>query len=270
MRTPSSMKRLVIAAFLFPMISAASNPVWQDEFNQPVGTGPDPAKWVYDLGDNGWGNKELQAYTSSRENSFVVADPDATDGRALVLKAVRDPAGGYTSARLRTQGKFSTGYGRIEARLKLPQGQGIWPAFWMLGANIAEVPWPACGEIDIVELIGHQPGTLYGTLHGPGYSGQHGINQFTLLPSGEIFADAYHVFAVEWRRGRIEWLLDGKIYHRLTPADLPPGTKWVFDDAKFFLLLNLAVGGLWPGYPDATTKFPQEYRIDYVRVYRHE
>jgi beta-glucanase (GH16 family) len=259
----------LLTSFLLAMSSPASTPVWQDEFNQPVGSGPDLTKWVHDLGDNGWGNKELQYYTDSRENSFIVADPEAEDGRALVLKAVRTAAGGYTSARLKTHGKFSTGYGRIEARLKLPKGQGIWPAFWMLADNIGAVPWPACGEIDIMEMIGHQPGTLYGTLHGPGYSAAAGLVKSTQLPAGATFADAYHVFAVDWRPGRIEWLLDGRLFHTLTPADLPAGTRWVFDDTPFFLLLNLAVGGLWPGYPDATTQFPQEYRVDYVRVYRH-
>ena len=249
---------------------ATVRPVWQDEFDQPVGTGPDPAKWAYDLGDNGWGNKELQTYTDSRENSFVTADPEATGGHALVLKAVRTPAGGYTSARLNTQGRFSTTHGRIEVRLKLPRGQGIWPAFWMLGDGFGRVPWPVCGEIDIMEMIGHQPGTLYGTLHGPGYSAAEGLVKSTVLPGGAAFADAYHVFAVDWRAGRIDWLLDGQVFHTLTPANLPTGTRWVFDDTPFFLLMNLAVGGLWPGYPDDTTRFPQEYRIDYVRVYRHE
>ncbi|HEX2861949.1 MAG TPA: glycoside hydrolase family 16 protein [Lacunisphaera sp.] len=241
--------------------------VWQDEFNQPLGSGPDPARWVHDLGDNGWGNKELQNYTESRENSAVVADADASHRRALLIRAVRTPSGGYTSARLKTQGKFSTMRGRIEARLRLPQGQGIWPAFWMLGDGFGTIPWPDCGEIDIVEMIGHQPGTLYGTLHGPGYSAAAGLAKSVNLPGGAIFADAYHVFAVDWRPGRIDWILDGSVYHSLTPADLPAGTKWVFDDTPCFLLLNLAVGGVWPGYPDATTQFPQEYRIDYVRVY---
>jgi beta-glucanase (GH16 family) len=200
-------------------------------------------------------------------NSFIVADPAATDGRALVLRAVRTSTGGYTSARLKTQGKFAAGFGRIEARLKLPRGQGIWPAFWLLGDNIEDVPWPACGEIDIVELIGHEPGTLYGTLHGPGYSAQHGLTKFTVLPNHATFSESYHVFAIDWHPGRIDWLLDGKIFHTRTTADVPPGTKWVFDGMKGFLLLNLAVGGAWPGYPDSTTQFPQEYRIDYVRVY---
>jgi beta-glucanase (GH16 family) len=250
------------------MIATASPPIWQDEFNQPVGSGPDPAKWVHDVGDDGWGNRELELYTESRENSEIVADPDATDGRALVLRAVRTPAGGYTSARIKSRGRFATGYGRIEARLKLPRGQGIWPAFWMLGDHIDRVPWPACGEIDIMELIGHQPDTLYGTLHGPGYSGKHGISKSVVVP-GAALGDAYHVFAVDWTPGRIVWLIDGRAYQTVTPADLPAGAQWVFDGIQCFLLFNLAVGGLWPGYPDATTQFPQEYRIDYVRVYRH-
>lgn len=244
--------------------------VWHDEFDRPVGGGPDPARWSYDLGASGWGNAELQAYTDSRENCVIVEDPAASHGRALLIRAVRTPAGGYTSARLNTQGKFSITHGRVEARLRLPRGQGIWPAFWMLGDGFGRVPWPACGEIDIMEMVGHQPGTLYGTLHGPGYSAGAGLTRSIELPAGAAFADTYHVFAVDWRPGRIDWLLDGRVYHSLTPASLPPGTKWVFDDTAYFVLLNLAVGGKWPGYPDATTQFPQEYRVDYVRVYRHE
>lgn len=240
---------------------------WQDEFNQPIGSGVDPAKWVHDLGDNGWGNKELQTYTADRANCEVIEDPGASNGRALVLRAMRNPDGSYTSARLKTHGKFAVRYGLIEARLKLPRGQGIWPAFWMLGENVEAVPWPACGEIDIVELIGNKPGTLHGTVHGPGYSGGMGVGRFIELPNGEAFSDAYHTFAVDWRPGHIDWLLDGKIYQTLTPADLPAGAKWVFDDAKFFILFNLAVGGAWPGYPDTSTELPQEYRIDYVRVH---
>ena len=252
------------------MTSITFPPYWQDEFNQPPGTGPDPNKWVLDLGTSGWGNRELQTYTASRENSYIVADSDATNGRALVLRTVKTAAGGYTSARLKTHGKFATGHCRVEARIKLPHGKGIWPAFWMLGDNFDEVSWPACGEIDIVELIGHKPDTLYSALHGPGYSGQHGLTKSTVLPTGAIFSDAYHVFTVDWRPGRIDWFLDSRIYHTATPTDLPLGTKWIFDNKSFFILLNLAVGGIWPGYPDNTTRFPQEYRIDYVRVYRPE
>jgi beta-glucanase (GH16 family) len=248
-------------------LSLSAAPVWQDDFNQPAGTAPDPGRWTYDLGDNGWGNAELQRYTDSRENSFVVDDPEATDGKALVIRAVREGAGQPTSARLKTQGKFAPTYGRIEARMKLPRGQGIWPAFWMLGESITATGWPRCGEIDIMEVVGHEPHRLHGTLHGPGYSGKEGLNQSTLLPAGRTLSDAYHVFSVEWSPGKIVWFLDGRSFHVLTPESLPRGAAWVFDDAPFFLILNLAVGGHWPGYPDATTVFPQELRVDYVRVH---
>gem|GEM_PF-6036308 len=146
--------------------------LWQDTFAQPLGSPPDPSKWTHDLGDHGWGNAELQAYTDSPANASIVADPDATGGRALAIRALRDEASGrITSARIKTQGKFATRFGRIEARLKLPSGQGIWPAFWTLGETIAEAGWPACGEIDIMEHLGHEAGKVYGTIHGPGHSG---------------------------------------------------------------------------------------------------
>ena len=260
----------VLATQLLSMTSFASPLLWQDDFNQPAGTGPNPAVWTHDLGDNGWGNAELEDYTDSRVNSFVADDPEATDGKALVIRAVRTADGRYTSARIKTQGKYAATSGRIEARMKLPHGQGIWPAFWMMGQNIDRHPWPACGEIDIMEVPGHQPGKLHSTIHGPGYSGKHGIGKSVDLPTGETFGDAYHVFAVDWSPGKIAWLLDGRIYQTLTPASLPADAKWVFDGAPFFLLFNLAIGGHWPGYPDATTKFPQELRLDYVRVYRLE
>lgn len=249
-------------------VPAAGPLLWSDEFDQPLGTGPDLTRWAHDLGASGWGNAELQDYTATRENSVVVADPAASHGRALAIRAVRGGDGRYTSARLTTQGRFSFMHGRVEARLKLPAGQGIWPACWMLGDGFGRVPWPECGEIDVMEVVGHRPGVLHGTLHGPGYSAQHGLTGTTELPAGTSFADAYHVFGMDWRPGRIDWRLDGRVYHSLTPAALPAGSKWVFDDTPFFLLLNLAVGGKWPGYPDATTRFPQEYRVDYVRVSR--
>lgn len=255
---------LVLAA---AVVRAERTPIWQDEFDQPVGSGPEASKWVFDLGANKWGNAELEEYTASRANSFVAADPAATDGRVLVLRAVKEADGKYTSARLKTLGKFEPRYGRIEARIKVPRGQGIWPAFWMLGAGHGHVRWPDCGEIDIMESIGREPGVLFGTAHGPGYSGSHGIQGKVTLPAGEALADTYHVFAVDWSPGKVEWSFDGRVYHTLTPTKLPPGTRWVFDDGPFFVLLNLAVGGGWPGYPDATTQFPKEMRIDYVRVY---
>ncbi len=247
--------------------SFASPPIWQDEFDQPSGSAPDAAKWSHDLGADGWGNAELQEYTAARENSFVVEDAAALNGKALVLRAVRKADGGYTSARIKTSGKFSVTYGRIEARMKLPHGQGIWPAFWMLADRISTVGWPQCGEIDIVEVVGHEPHKLHGTLHGPGYSGPTGLSKSTTLPGNTSLADGYHVYAIEWSPGRIEWSLDGNVYAVRTPADLPNSSEWVFDDASYFLILNLAVGGYWPQYPNETTTFPQELRIDYVRVF---
>ncbi|KXU35415.1 hypothetical protein AXK11_06435 [Cephaloticoccus primus] len=255
--------------------------LWHDEFDQPVGSGPDESRWTYALGDSGWGNAELQCYTDSRENSLVAADPEAGDGRVLVIRALRDEVGRTTSARITTRGKFAVKFGRIEARLKVPKGQGIWPAFWMLGENEAEHGWPHCGEIDVMELLGHEPERVYGSLHGPGYSGIDSLTgsvrhaamggQSPEGDSGESivadFSSAYHVFAVEWRPGRIEWFCDGLRYHVVDESELPEGAHWVFDETPHFLLLNLAVGGKWPGYPDDTTEFPQEYRIDYVRVY---
>jgi beta-glucanase (GH16 family) len=241
-------------------------PTWSDEFDQPENSAPDSSKWTFDLGATGWGNRELQHYTDRRENARIVADPAALDGRALAITARRSDTGAFTSARLKTAGKFSVTYGRIEARLRLPRSRGIWPAFWMLGDNIVRAGWPACGEIDILEVVGHEPGRAHATLHGPGYSGEKGLSASTVLPAGAALGDRYRVFAVDWRPDRIEWFLDGQVFARRTPADLPAGARWVFD-APMFVLLNLAVGGNWPGPPDTTTAFPQTFLIDYVRVY---
>ena len=244
----------------------SSKPQWHDEFDQSAGSPPDASRWVYDLGGNGWGNRELETYTNDPANASVVDDPEASDGKALVIRAIKSADGKITSARIKTLGKFMPTYGRIEARLKMPDGQGIWPAFWMLGANISSVKWPDCGEIDIVEVINANPTKLYGTLHGPGYSGSKALEGSTTLAQGQL-DDAYHVYAVEWSRDKIMWSFDGVPYHTETPATLPAGSKWVFNDAPFFLILNLAVGGNWPGYPDQTTTFPQIFSIDYVRYY---
>lgn len=259
------------ALFVFTLFSeadgrASDTLTWSDDFNQPVGSAPDPTRWVYDLGAGGWGNNELQTYTASRENSSIVADPAALDGRALAIRAIRSANGAYTSARLKTEGKFATAFGRIEARLRLTRGRGVWPAFWMLGESKAKLGWPACGEIDIMEQLGHEPGRLHATLHGPGYSGAKGISGAIALPAGAALSDAYHIYAVDWSPKKITWSLDGRVYFVLTPSQLPTGTSWVFD-APMFLLLNLAVGGNWPGSPDATTSFPQTLLVDYVRVY---
>ena len=186
---------------------------------------------------------------------------------ALVVEARAENFGGrnYTSARLLTKDKHSWTYGRIEARIKVPRGQGIWPAFWMLGSNISSAGWPQCGEIDIMENIGREPSIVHGTVHGPGYSGEFGISgSYTL--AGAALADDFHIFAIEWEENRIRWFIDGQLYFTLTPASLPNGSAWVFNQPQF-LILNVAVGGNWPGNPNGSTTFPQRMTVDYVRVY---
>jgi beta-glucanase (GH16 family) len=241
--------------------------VWSDEFNTPDNSPVDLSKWVSESGGNGWGNQELEYYTTRPDNAFQ-------QGGNLVIKVLQEKYTGadgvardYTSARLKTLGKFSQKYGRFEARIKIPQGQGIWPAFWMLGDDIGKVGWPKCGEIDTMENIGKEPATVYGTIHGPGYSGDKGMGSPYKLPSDQHFADDFHLYAVEWEPQAIRFYVDDQLYATRTPAELPKGTKWVYNH-PFFLLLNVAVGGGWPGNPDATTVFPQTMLVDYVRVYR--
>jgi beta-glucanase (GH16 family) len=243
--------------------------VWSDEFGGPAGAPFDGAKWVADTGGQGWGNRERQYYTARAENVSL-------DGSgSLVITARAEPADSpyrcwygrcqYTSARIKTKDRFEQTYGRFEARIRIPRGQGIWPAFWMLGADIDRVGWPACGEIDVMENIGREPAVVHGTIHGPGYSGGSGIGGHYTLAEGS-FADDSHVFAVEWMPGQVRWLVDGREYQRITRTELPAGATWVFDH-PFFLLLNVAVGGVWPGDPDASTVLPQQMLVDYVRVY---
>ena len=238
---------------------------WSDEFNQADGSSPASTNWNYELGGGGWGNGELENYTSRTNNVRIV-------GGQLVIEAKAESYGGnsYTSARLLTKGKWSWTYGRMEARIKIPRGQGIWPAFWMLGTNIDSVNWPTCGEIDIMENIGKtsDQGTTHGTIHGPGYSGGGGLSGTFTLPGGAALADGFHVFAVEWTTNQIQWFVDTNLYFTATPASLPGGSTWVFTQPQY-LLLNVAVGGGWPGYPDGTTIFPQQMLVDYVRVYKY-
>lgn len=245
--------------------------VFSDEFDGSSGSTIDSAKWTFDIGGGGWGNQELQYYTNSTDNIYL-------DGSgSLVIKAIKptEPHSlkcwygpcQYTSGRLITKGKFDLKFGRFEARIKIPKGQGIWPAFWLLGNNIDTVGWPQCGEIDILENIGREPNIVHGTIHGPGYSGEKGIGAAYKLPNKMPFSDDYHVYAVESSRDQIRWYVDGRLYQTLTPRNIPKGTTWVFDH-PFFMLLNLAVGGGWPGSPDKTTTFPQAMLVDYVRVYR--
>jgi beta-glucanase (GH16 family) len=245
--------------------------VWSDEFNGPNGSAVDGSKWISETGGGGWGNNELEYYTSRLDNA------SQQDGN-LVIKVLSEKYTGadgvsrnYTSARLKTLGKFSQTYGRFEARIKIPRGQGIWPAFWMLGNDIDKPAsdksgWPTCGEIDIMENIGKEPTLVHGTIHGPGYSGEHGIGAPFELPGGGPFFDDFHIYAVEWEPNTIRFYVDDHLYATRTPADLPKGAKWVYDH-PFFLLLNVAVGGGWPGNPDATSTFPQTMLVDYVRVY---
>ena len=266
---------LTIALILFgpvnPLASAQTwTLIWSDEFNGPVGSTVDSTKWVFDIGGSGWGNNELEYYTNSTRNASM-------DGNGnLVITAIKETLPRknrcwygqcqYSSSRIKTKKKFEQSYGRFEARIQIPYGQGIWPAFWMLGNNIDTVSWPNCGEIDIMENIGREPSTVHGTIHGPGYSGANGIGAAYVLPGG-VFSDGFHVFAVEWEPNAIRWYVDGNLYQSRTAADLPGGAVWVFDH-PFFMLLNVAVGGFWPGSPDATTMFPQRMYIDYVRVYQ--
>jgi beta-glucanase (GH16 family) len=241
--------------------------VWSDEFNAPDGTPVDSSKWVSETGGNGWGNDELEYYTTRPQNAIQ-------QGGNLVITAIEEKYTGsdgvtrnYTSARLKTLGKFSRKYGRFEARIKIPRGQGIWPAFWMLGDDIDKRGWPKCGEIDIMENIGKEPALVHGTIHGPGYSGGKGISTPFGLPGDPHFADDFHVYAVEWDKKAIRFYVDDHLYATDTPADLPQGAKWVYNH-KFFILLNVAVGGGWPGNPDSSSVFPQTMLVDYVRVYK--
>jgi len=255
-------------------LSTASGPaawrlVWSDEFSGPNWSVVDKSKWTARVGGGGWGNNELQYYTARPDNAYQSSD-------SLVIKAIKEKYTGsdnssrdYTSARLTTKNTFSATYGRFEARIKLPYGQGIWPAFWLLGSDIDAVGWPTCGEIDIMENIGKEPSIIHGTIHGPGFSGGAGISSAYSLSKNQRFADSFHTFAVEWEPNVVRFYCDGILYKTRTPADLPAGKTWVFNK-PFFILLNLAVGGNWPGNPDETTVFPQAMLVDYVRVYQRD
>jgi beta-glucanase (GH16 family) len=249
--------------------SLASKPVWvltwSDEFNGPGGSAPDPGKWVVESGGNGWGNDELQYYTARSQNV-------RQENGNLIIEAIKEkftgPSGvqrSYTSARLKTQGRFAQKYGRFEARIKIPYGRGMWPSFWLLGDDFSTAGWPACGEVDILENLGSEPSTVHGSMHGPGYSGDHALTGSFNLPNGRV-GDDFHVFAAEWEPGVVRFYVDEELYETKTPADLPSGKRWVFDH-PFFVVLNLAVGGSLPGSPEDSTVFPQRLLVDYVRVY---
>ncbi|HVV52371.1 MAG TPA: glycoside hydrolase family 16 protein [Polyangia bacterium] len=246
---------------------------WSDEFNGPDGSAADSTKWVYDTGGSGWGNNELEYYTSGTANAVV-------QGGNLVITATTAnasnytcsyPSNGpchYTSARLKTLGKFSQQYGRFEARIQMPEGQGLWPAFWMMGDNINTVSWPSCGEIDVMENIGKEPSINHGSMHMPA-SGTTTDDQLTgmyTLSGGAKLGDAFHTYAVEWSSSQVAFYVDDMLYETQT-KQAATGRTWEFDH-PFFILLNVAVGGTWPGSPDSTTTFPQTMKVDWVRVYQ--
>lgn len=233
--------------------------VMEDNFD--VDGAPNPLYWDYNIGtgSNGWGNNELQYYTDRPENIVV-------ENGMLKITALQESylGSGFTSARILTKGKFEQQYGRIEARIKMPWGKGLWPAFWMLGSNIDSAPWPDCGEIDIMEYLGHQPTSVFGTLHGPGYSGGDAISKGYSL-TNDRYDNDFHVFGIEWDENKINFYVDDVLYNQIKPEDVPG--DWVFNQS-FFMILNMAVGGNYPGSPNAETTFPQEMLVDYVRVYQ--
>lgn len=233
--------------------------VMQDEFENSGA--PNPNLWGFEIGrgQNGWGNNELQFYTDRSKNVTV------KDGN-LVITAHKESFNGasYTSARLLTKGKFEQAYGRFETRMQLPWGQGLWPAFWMLGADIDSNPWPGAGEIDIMEFRGQNPSTVLGTVHGPGYSAGQSIGKSYTLKN-DRFDTGFHVFGIEWGPTYVNFYVDNVLYNQITPADVPG--KWVFDK-PFFILVNVAVGGGFVGSPNDQTVFPQTLLVDYIRVYK--
>ncbi|HTA88375.1 MAG TPA: glycoside hydrolase family 16 protein [Polyangiaceae bacterium] len=235
--------------------------VWSDEFNGAVGDSLDKTKWAYSVGPND-ANMEQEYYTDRPQNSGY-------DGQGhFLITSLHESYMGYqyTSAKFTTSGKYQVTYGRLETRIKLPTGKGLWPAFWNLGTNIGDVGWPGCGEMDIMETVGDQLTMNHGSLHGPGYSGGSDLTGTYTLPNKQQFDGDFHVFAAEWEENVVRFYVDDTLYETRTPADVPAGKKWVYDH-DVFLILNVAVGGTWPGDPDNSI-FPQSMAIDYVRVYQ--
>lgn len=233
--------------------------VMSDEFDTEGA--PDSSIWKFEIGtgDNGWGNQELQYYTNRTENVKV-------DNGYLLITAKKEDFEGsnYTSGRLITKGLFEQKYGRFEARIRMPYGKGLWPAFWLLGSNIDNVGWPQCGEIDIMEYLGDAPTVAFGSVHGPGYSaGEAESKKYTLI--NDRFDTGFHIFGIEWGPNYINYYVDGDLYNQITPKDV--NGEWVFDQ-PFYIIMNLAVGGNFPGSPNAETVFPQTMVVDYVRVYQ--
>jgi beta-glucanase (GH16 family) len=240
--------------------------IWEDEFEGPEGQLPDAANWTFDIGNgrNGWGNAQLEYDTDFPDNVSI----DGNGNLAITAREESYEGFDYTSARIKTQNLFKHTRGRFEASIKLPVGQGIWPAFWLLGSDINKVGWPECGEIDIMEYRGQAPSIAQGAVHGPGYSGGSAIwRSYVLEDAG--FNEDFHVFGIEWTRDKITWYIDDKRYFTVTQSEVSSKGDWVFDH-DFFIILNVAVGGYFVGSPDDTTVFPQTMLVDWVRVYKGE
>lgn len=252
-----------------PISSMPSHLIWSEEFNGPADSGPSPNNWNFDTGGKGWGDEELESYTSRPANAELDGQ-----GHLVITARAEDYTGSdgipkqYTSARLQTLHKFQFQYGLVEARIQVPTGKGLWPAFWLLGDEgyVSEHAWPDCGEIDAMEVLGSEPNVVHGTLHAAWpWAPKDGMGGIAESPTP--LSAGFHVYGVEWAPERISFLLDGAVYKTITPADLPSGAAWPFDH-PFFLLLNLAVGGDWPGSPNASTQFPAHMLVDWVRVWQ--
>ncbi len=258
---------VVLAAAVTVMVTSSSTgPSWHDEFSGAAGSAPSQA-WGYQVGGNGWGINELECYTDSRDTS-------ALDGHGhLVITALSTPhqacgdgnTRDYSSARLSTQSRVTTGYGRIRIRAMMPSAPGVWPALWALGDNHDSAGWPQSGEIDISEVVGKLPSTVHGTLHGPKFD-KSPYSTGVTKDLGQDVGDAFHVYGIDWSPAAVTFSVDGTPYGTVSKAEIDRYGTWVFDH-PFYLLMNVAVGGNWPGAPTAQTQFPQRMIVDYVRIY---
>ncbi len=284
MKRHSLLRLVVIGAVALPLHSCVRGQaepvpsewslVWRDEFNGAAGGQPDSSSWSYTTGDGcadgicGWGNSEKETYTSSLENIVV----DGQGHLAIVARVA--PVGltcyygpcRYSSGKIRTIGKVLAEPGRVEARIKLPAGQGLWPAFWLLGSGYPRTPWPRSGELDVMENHGSRPNEVSSAIHGPGYSGATPFVGSYPLARGS-FADDFHRYAVEWDTAQVRFFVDDSAHYTVTRSDVGRYGAWVFDQ-PFFVILNLAVGGKFDGDPASDTILPATMLVDYVRIYR--
>lgn len=242
-----------------PTAPTRSQLIWEDEFDGPAGQLPDASRWAFDIGTD-WGNRQLEFDTGRPENVSL----DGNGNLAITARREAFSGSAFTSGRIKTQGLFEQAYGRFEARIDLPSGRGVWPAFWLLGNDIDTVGWPQCGEIDVMEFRGQEPAVIHGSLHGPGYSAGGAVTASYTLDN-DRFDTGFHTFAVEWTADRITWFVDGEQYQSVGRDDVPG--RWAYDH-PFFIILNVAVGGGFVGPPDESTTFPQTMLVDWVRVYR--